>query len=352
VSDGVEYMRFKNNKELQLQKADKVGVLLVNLGTPKAPTTASVRKYLAEFLSDPRVIEIPRLIWLLILHGIVLRTRPSKSSKSYQTVWTERGSPLKFHTQDQAAALKSQLKKKWGEQVHVDFAMRYGEPSIKTKLQEMADQEVNKLLVLPLYPQYASATTGATFDAISADYTKRRTLPHLRFVADYHAHPNYIKVLADSIKEYWQDHGQAEKLILSFHGLPRYTHEKGDPYYNHCKKTTALLISALALEEHQYLMTFQSRLGRAEWLKPYTEPSLKKLAKHGVKFVQVVCPGFPADCLETIEEIGVENRDYFLEGGGERYEYIPSLNAQPAHIDMLSKLVEENIQSWVKTPTE
>jgi len=340
-------MKFKNNKELQSQNADKIGVLLVNLGTPNAPSTSAVRKYLAEFLSDPRVVEIPRLIWLLILNFIVLRTRPSRSSKSYQAVWTERGSPLKFHTQDQAEALKIKLKEKWGEKIHVDFAMRYGEPSIKSKLQQMSDQQVNKLVVLPLYPQYASATTGATFDAIAADYTTRRSLPHFRFIADYHAHSNYIKALADSIRLHWHKQGKAEKLILSFHGLPRYTHEKGDPYYNHCKNTTALLIASLGLDENEYLMTFQSRLGKAEWLKPYTEQSLKMLAKDGVKYVQVVCPGFPADCLETIEEIGIENRDYFLEAGGERYDYIPALNAGPQHIDMLETIIEENIQSWV-----
>jgi len=340
-------MRYKNNIINSDAEPNRTGVLLVNLGTPSAPTVKSVRKYLAEFLSDPRVVEIPRLVWMVILHAFVLRFRPRRSAKAYQTVWTDRGSPLMFHTQDQRDTLSKVIEQKYGQRILVDFAMRYGAPSIESKLQLLIDQGVTKLLVLPLYPQYASATTGATYDVIASDFSARRRLPHLRFMSGYHDHPAYIKCLSDSIKTHWEKFGKAEKLIMSYHGLPKYTHEKGDPYYSQCRQTTALLVEALGLTEDEYLMTFQSRLGKAEWIKPYTEQSLKSLANQGTRFVQLVCPGFPSDCLETIEEIGIENRDYFLEAGGSQYEYIPALNSEEDHISMLQALVEENIGGWV-----
>ena len=338
-------MRFKAGK-IHRSGEGKIGVLLTNLGTPEAPSAKALRVYLAEFLSDPRVVEIPRLLWLCILHGIILRVRPKKSAHAYKTVWTERGSPLKFHTEDQAKHISERLNKDVDAPVLVDYAMRYGQPSISTALYKMAEEQCDRLLVFPLYPQYASATGGSTFDAIAKDYLGRRSLPSLRFISSYHDFQPYIDALANSIQAYWNEHGRAEKLLLSYHGLPKYSHEKGDPYYTQCNETTGLIAEALGLKEDEYMTVFQSRFGAAEWLKPYTDATLKSLPAQGIKSVQLVCPGFAADCLETIEEIGVENRDYFLEAGGERYEYIPALNAEKAHIDALVELIEANLAAW------
>jgi ferrochelatase len=338
-------MGFKEGK-IYPSNEGRTGVLLTNLGTPQAPTTKALRRYLSEFLSDPRVVEIPRVLWMIILHGIILRVRPKKSAHAYETVWTERGSPLKFHTEDQVSALQKVLNSGEKSEILIDYAMRYGEPSIASRLEKMAEQKCDKLLVLPLYPQYASATGGSTFDAISKELQTNRKLPNLRFVANYHTYPPYIEALVASIRAHWDKHGQAEKLLLSYHGLPKFSHDKGDPYYTQCLETSALIAKALGLKEEQFMSVFQSRFGAAEWLQPYTDETLKSLAKDGTRFVQVICPGFSADCLETIEEIGVENRDYFLEAGGERYEYIPALNATSAHIEVLKSLIEGNLQGW------
>lgn len=328
------------------QEKEKVGVLITNLGTPEAATTKAVRTYLTEFLHDPRIVEIPRLLWLLILHGFILRVRPKRSAKAYQSVWGKKGSPLMFHTQDQCTALSKTLKEQWGDQIQVEFAMRYGTPTISSALQKLADDSVSKLLVLPLYPQYASSTIGSTFDALSKDYTQRRWLPQLRFISGYHDSPLYIEALAESIRDFWAEHGKADKLILSFHGLPEQTLKDGDPYFCQCHATTRQLVNILGLTESEYLTTFQSRVGRAEWLKPYTDSTMKSLPAQGVKSIQVICPGFSADCLETIEEIEVENRDYFLASGGEKYAYIPALNATENHINALSSLVNDNLAGW------
>lgn len=328
------------------QDKDKIGVLITNLGTPKAPTTKAVRTYLTEFLHDPRIVEIPRLLWLLILHGFILRVRPKRSAKAYQSIWGDKGSPLMFHTQDQCTALSHALKKQWGDQIHVEFAMRYGSPTVASALQNLADKRVSKLLVLPLYPQYASSTIGSTFDALASDYTQRRWLPQLRFISGYHESPLYIHALAESVKAYWADHGRADKLILSYHGLPEQTLQDGDPYFCQCHATTRQLVSVLGLKEDEYMTTFQSRVGRAEWLKPYTDHTMKALPAQGVKSIQVICPGFSADCLETVEEIEVENRDYFLESGGEQFAYIPALNASENHIKALSSIVNKNLAGW------
>jgi len=328
------------------QEKDKIGVLITNLGTPEAPTTKAVRSYLTEFLHDPRIVEIPRLLWLLILHGFILRVRPKRSAKAYKSVWGNKGSPLMFHTQDQCTALSKALKEQWGDQIQVEFAMRYGTPAISSALQKLADDGVRKLLVLPLYPQYASSTIGSTFDALSQDYTKRRWLPQLRFISGYHDSPLYINALAESVQNYWAEHGKADKLILSYHGLPEQTLTDGDPYFCQCHATTRHLVNVLGLKEGEYLTTFQSRVGRAEWLKPYTDHTMKSLPGQGVKSIQVICPGFSADCLETIEEIEVENRDYFLESGGDKYAYIPALNATESHINALSSLVSDNLAGW------
>lgn len=329
------------------QKAT-IGVLVTNLGTPDAPNKAALRPYLKQFLSDPRVVEIPRLLWWLILNGVILNIRPARSAKAYSTVWTDDGSPLMVHTRNLAEALSKRLEQQHGSGVVVEFAMRYGEPSIGNAIQSLIDRGVRQLLVLPLYPQYSGPTGGSTFDAIAEDFTARRWLPDFQFIANYHDEPGYIGAIAKSIREHWATHERAEKLLFSYHGEPRRYLNSGDPYHCQCHKTTRLVADELGLGEGEYLSTFQSRFGREEWLKPYTDHTLQQLAGGGVRSVQVVCPGFSSDCLETIEEIGEENRDYFLEAGGERFEYIPCLNSGDGHIEFLSALISERLQPWLK----
>lgn len=339
-------MRYQGSPKFSHAQTDRIGVLITNLGTPDAPETPALRTYLREFLSDPRVVEVPRLLWWLVLNGVILRIRPRRSAAAYKTVWTERGSPLLFHTKDQQQALQAKLAERYGDDVVVKYAMRYGNPSIASGLQELFDAGARKLVVLPLYPQYSAATTGSTFDAISADFNKRRWLPDFRFVSHYHDHPAYIAAVAQSIKQFWEIHGKPEKLILSYHGVPlRYLHN-GDPYHCECHKTSRLIAEQLGLQKNEYITTFQSRFGREEWLQPYTDATLKALPGQGVKRIQVVCPGFSSDCLETIEEIGEENREYFMEAGGKDYAYIPALNAEPGHIDVLAQIVQEQLHGW------
>ena len=340
-------MKYTGSHITDHDQPTRVGVLLTNLGTPQAPVKKHLRAYLKEFLSDPRIVEIPRLLWWFILHGFILNFRPARSAASYRTVWTDQGSPLLFHTQDQAEALQDALCQQFGDKVIVDFAMRYGEPSITDVVQGMLQRGVGKLLVLPLYPQYCGATTGSTFDALAADFTRRRWLPQLRFVNHYHDHAAYISALADSVKAYRAEHGSADKLLFSYHGVPQRYTDEGDPYYRECLETTQLVADVLGLDETDYLITFQSRFGREEWLQPSTDETLKGLPAQGVKSVQVICPGFAADCLETLEEVGVENRDYFLAAGGERYQYIPCLNSEPGHISALTALVSGHLAGWL-----
>lgn len=339
-------MKYKGVTNFTHKQSDKIGVLITNLGTPQAPTKAALRPYLKEFLSDPRVVEVPRLLWWLILNGVILNIRPRRSAHAYSTVWTEQGSPLMQHTQAQAEALKATLVQKYGKAVVVDFAMRYGQPSVASAIDRMLEQGVRKLVVLPLYPQYCASTTASTFDAVAADFIKRRWIPELRFITHYNDNASYIAALADKIKAHWAKHGQADLLLMSYHGIPKRYLTNGDPYHCECYKTSRLLAEALGLRSEQYKTTFQSRFGREEWLTPYTDETLKGLPQQGVKSVQVVCPGFSADCLETIEEIGVENRDYFMQAGGERYEYIAALNSDPSHIAMMAELVEQNLAGW------
>ncbi|MFW1676914.1 ferrochelatase [Pontibacter sp. JAM-7] len=339
-------MQYQNPTAFSHEQADKVGVLITNLGTPDAADTPSLRRYLKQFLSDPRVVEVPRLLWWLILHGVILRIRPRRSAHAYQQVWTEQGSPLLIYTRSQAEKLHQSLQAQWGDQVVVRYAMRYGNPSIASVVNEMLNEGVRKLLVLPLYPQYSASTTASTFDAIAADFSQRRWLPELRFVTSYLDSDAYLDAMTESIQQYWQQNGRAEKLIFSYHGVPlRYLHN-GDPYHCQCLKTTRLLAEKLDLKPNQYLTSFQSRFGREPWLQPYTDETLKALPGQGVKSVQIVCPGFSSDCLETIEEIGMENREYFMQAGGERYEYIPALNDQPIHIDALSQIINQHLSGW------
>ncbi|MES3006768.1 MAG: ferrochelatase [Pseudomonadota bacterium] len=345
-------MKYKGSPDFSHQQADKIGVLITNLGTPDATTPSALRRYLKQFLWDPRVVEVPRPLWWLLLHGVILQTRPRRSAKAYATVFTEAGSPLLYHTRHQAQALQQvldaqrPLDEAGNSDVIVDFAMRYGNPSMDSVIESMFRRGVRKLLVVPMYPQYSGATAASTFDALSADFMQRRWIPDLRFVSHYHDFAPYIAAAAQRIQEHWDVHGRADKLLLSYHGVPLSYLLAGDPYYCECHKTSRLIAERLGLAEGEYMTTFQSRFGLQEWIKPYTDATLKAFPAQGVKSVQVFCPGFAADCLETIEEIGVENKEYFLHAGGERYEYITALNDRPSHIEALAALVQENLQGW------
>jgi len=340
-------MKYIGNGNFDHEQVPRIGILLTNLGTPRAPETRALRAYLKEFLWDPRVVEVPRLLWWCILHGIILNTRPKRSAHAYRSVWTERGAPLLFHTQDQADALRVALQERYGDRVVVDFAMRYGAPAIADVAQRMLQHGVRKLLVLPLYPQYSGATTGSTFDALAAHLMRRRWLPELRFINQYHDHPAYIQALANSVRSWRETHGGADKLVFSYHGIPQRYMDQGDPYHGECLRTTRLVAQALGLQDSDYQMTFQSRFGREEWLKPYTDETLKGFPAQGIRSVQIISPGFAADCLETLEELAVENRNYFLAAGGERYEYIPCLNSAPDHIAALASIASEQLGGWL-----
>ena len=326
-------------------QAPCAGILLANLGTPDAPTPAAVRRYLAEFLWDPRVVELPRPLWWLILHGVILRVRPARSARKYQLIWTPDGSPLLAISQRQAAAVAAMLAKRYPGPIQVAVGMRYGNPSIAAALAELRATGVQRLLVLPLYPQYSAATVASTFDAIAAVLRTWRWLPELRFITHYHDDPGYLDALADHIGTARTDQ-PGERLLFSFHGLPRRNLLAGDPYHCQCHKTARRVAERLGLQPDQWAVAFQSRFGRAEWLQPYTSVLLAHWAKAGVKSVDVVCPGFAADCLETLEEIALENRQVFLDAGGEHYRYLPALNDDPAHIAVLAELIGRHATGW------
>ncbi len=339
-------MKYKGTESFSHNQPDKLGVLITNLGTPDSPTSSALRPYLKQFLSDPRVVEVPRFIWWFILNGVILNIRPSRSAKAYASVWTEQGSPLLAITKAQHSALAKRCEAEFGDDVIVDFAMRYGNPSIDEAIDRLMNKGVRKVVVLPLYPQYCASTTASTFDAIASDFTSRRWIPELRFITQYHDNPAYINALADKVRAHWDKHGRADKLLMSYHGIPKRYLLNGDPYHCQCYKTSRLLAEALSLNDDDYMTTFQSRFGREEWLQPYTDETMKALPDNGVTSVQVICPGFSADCLETIEEIGEENREYFMHAGGKRYEYIEALNSDENHIDMLFSLVKQNLHGW------
>lgn len=321
------------------------GVLLVNLGTPDEPTAPAIRRYLAQFLSDPRVIEIPRYLWLPILHGIVLRTRPRKVAPRYASVWMEGGSPLLVYSRRQAQALQARLDAR-GAHVRVELAMRYGNPSIAEALRRLRAQGCQRVLTVPLYPQYSASTTAAVVDEVGRVAARLRDQPEMRFVKRFHDDPGYLQALAATIRDHWSRNGEPQKLVLSFHGLPRQSIELGDPYYRDCMETARALAGRLGLPEGRLEVCFQSRFGAARWLEPYTEPTLKELARTGVASVDVACPGFVADCIETLEEIAQEGRDAFLQAGGQQFRYIPALNDSPAWIEALADLVQRHLQGW------
>jgi ferrochelatase len=339
-------------------RTPRVGVLLVNLGTPDEATPAAVRRYLAQFLADPRVVEIPRPLWLLILHGVILRVRPARSAAKYAKVWTAEGSPLLAHSRKQASLLQGYLAQRLKsaglppDLTAIELAMRYGNPDVAGALDRLRAAGCDRILVVPLYPQYAASTTASAMDAVHAHVGRTRRMPGLRFVDCFHDDPGYVKALARGINDYWTRNGRPDRLVMSFHGLPRRSLDLGDPYHCHCRKTARLLAEELGLDAGQFVVTFQSRFGRAEWLQPYTQDTVVALAKEGVRRVDVACPGFVADCLETLEEIGLEVKDAFLAAGGKEFHAIPCLNEEPAFIAALADLVWRNLAGWLTPPPD
>lgn len=315
------------------------GVLLVNLGTPEAPTPQAVRRYLGEFLWDPRVVEIPRPLWWLILNLFILQVRPRKSAKAYGAIWTEQGSPLMKLSLDLAAAVRAALNAHPGAPIPVEPAMRYGHPSLGEGLDKLQAQGAQRFLILPLYPQYAASSSGSVFDAVAAVLARRRHVPEMAFVSDYHDHPAYIEAVAAGIENHWREHGRGKYLLLSYHGLPDRSRKQGDPYYDQCCAGARLIAERLGLPENAWKLVFQSRFGAERWLQPYCSEVLKELPGQGVREVDVVCPGFAVDCLETLEEIAIANREVFLHAGGSGYRYIPALNDSPAHVRALVELI-------------
>ncbi len=328
----------------------RTGILLVNLGTPDAPTAQAVRPYLKQFLGDPRVVEIPRLVWWLVLNGIILNVRPKKSAEKYASIWLDEGSPLRVYTEKQAYRLAEILKERSPSPLIVDYAMSYGSPSIPNALQKLKQQNCQRILIVPLFPQYAASSTAPVFDQVFGAMLQMRNQPAIRTVKHFHDHPGYINALANNINEYWDQHGRPEVLVMSFHGVPQYTLEKGDPYHCECHKTGRLLAEALGLKPEQYRISFQSRFGKAEWIKPYTTATLKELGTQKTRRVDMVCPGFVADCLETLEEIAMEGKEDFQHAGGSEYHYIPCLNDRNDWMDALTDLVMNNLQGWLTEP--
>lgn len=340
--------RYQPEPAFQHGAPPRIGVLLVNLGTPDAPTAPALRRYLRQFLWDPRVVEIPRPLWWLILNGFILPTRPRRSAEKYAKIWTPGGSPLRVHTEAQARLLLGYLGQKLKPAPLVEYAMRYGSPSVGEAVRRLRQQGCDRLLVLPLYPQYAASSTASVFDAVFAQLSALRNPPALRLVKQFHDHPGYIRALEQSIRKHWMTEGRGEVLLMSFHGVPRFTLDQGDPYHCQCQKTARLLAQALGLEPEQYRVCFQSRFGRARWLQPYTAPTLEQLGQQGLKRVDVVCPGFTSDCLETLEEIAIEGKAAFLAAGGGEFSYIPALNKRHEWIQALADIALENLQGWLE----
>ena len=341
--------KYQSTTDYEHGSPEFTGVLLVNLGTPDAPTTPAVRRFLKAFLSDPRVVEYPRLLWWLILNGVILRIRPSRSAKAYREIWTDDGSPLMLFSRRLADGVREQLEQRSPGKFKVELAMTYGEPSIANAIDRLRAASATRLLVLPLYPQYSGTTTASVFDAVTSKLQTMRWVPESRFINQYHDEPGYIGALAASVRDYWQQHGRGDHLLFSFHGVPRYTLDKGDPYHCHCQKTGRLVAEALELSEDQWTLSFQSRVGRDEWLRPYTDETVVELAGKGIGRLDVACPGFSADCLETLEEIAMQNAEFFKDAGGEALHYIPALNARADHIEFLTTLIGQHTLGWPVT---
>ncbi|MFK7889290.1 MAG: ferrochelatase [Granulosicoccus sp.] len=340
-------MKYIGTPHFEHGTEERLGVLLVNLGTPAAPQTKEVRQYLAQFLSDPRIIELPRLIWLALLYGVILQIRPSRSAKAYREVWSEEtGSPLLNISKLQASALQTELGKRYGDAVSVALGMRYGNPSIDSAISELEKSNVRRMIVLPMYPQYSGTTTASVFDAVTSRLQRTRWLPELRFINQFCDHQGFVSALAESVRESWAENGRGDLLVTSYHGIPKRYLTNGDPYHCLCHKTSRLLAEELGIRPDEIRVVFQSRVGREEWLRPYCDETMKTLPSEGIKSIDVLCPAFSADCLETIEEISGENREYFEEHGGERFQYIPCLNDRQDHIRFLADLVERHAQGW------
>ena len=334
-------MKYTGTPDYQHGSEPRIGVLLVNLGTPEQPSPRAVRRYLAEFLWDPRVIELPRPLWWLILHLIILRVRPKKSAHAYQKIWTPDGSPLLIESKAVADGLQARL----GDRVRVALGMTYGRPSITDVLEQFRRENVQRLLVLPMYPQYSATTAGSIFDRVTRQLATWRWLPELRIVNQYWQEDAYIAALADSIEAHWQQHGR-KHLLFSFHSIPKRYFLAGDPYHCFCHATARLVAERLQLGQDDWSLGFQSRFGREEWLKPYVDLLLLDYARQGPKQVTLVCPGFATDCLETLEEIDMQNRTAFLEAGGEAFDYVPCLNSSDAQLSLYEQLVLKHAQGW------
>lgn len=348
-------MKYLGDADYQHGSPSKLGVLLVNLGTPDSTEVKDVRRYLKQFLSDPRIVEVPRVLWWLILNGVILRIRPAKTAEAYASVWDDKeGSPLLSISRKQATALGTALSTGQNQSngqssslnAEVELAMRYGNPSVADALNRLRAKNVRRLVVLPMYPQYSGSTIASVFDEVTAKLSRLRWIPECRFINQYFDEQSYIEALATSVESHWQQHGKPQQLIMSYHGIPQRYRTNGDPYFCQCQATSRLLADRLQLAEDQFQVVFQSRFGKEPWLQPYCDETLKSLPAKGIKNIQVVCPGFAADCLETIEEIDEENKEYFLEAGGEQFSYIPALNEQPMHIDMMTALIERHCKGW------
>ncbi|MHB1057003.1 MAG: ferrochelatase [Rhodanobacter sp.] len=340
------YTDVANHSDAPVVQPVQAGVLLVNLGTPTAPTAKAVRPYLAEFLGDPRVIDYPRWLWRLVLHGVILRIRPKRSAHAYARIWDERGSPLRYGSEALASALQTELDRQQPGTLRVALAMRYGEPSVAQAIERLQRDGVRRLLVLPLYPQYSATSTGSVIDAVADTFKQLRWPPELRFINDYHDDPGHIDALARGIERWWAANGRGEKLLLSFHGIPERYVRLGDPYAGQCRRTAQLLRERLQLDDDKLIVSFQSRVGRERWLQPYTDATVRELAANGVRKLDVACPGFAVDCLETLEEIAMQNRDFFTAAGGETLRYIPALNDGAEQVESLAALVRRHLGGW------
>ena len=345
-------MKYIGKAEYNHASTEKLGVLITNLGTPDAPTPSALRKYLAEFLWDPRVVELPRPLWWLVLNLVILNFRPKKSAAIYKNIWTENGSPLLIHTKEQACALKEKLQSNNLGHIEVEYAMRYGSPSIESALLRLHKNNITKLLVLPMYPQYSGSTAGSTFDAVAQVFSKLRWTPELRFINQYADDPGYINACAAQVRRYWSEHKRGQKLLFSFHGLPKKYLIAGDPYHCQCHKSARLIAEELGLGNEEWMLTFQSRFGREEWLQPYTDKTLESLPGKGVTSVDVFCPGFSSDCVETLEEIDMQNREVFMQSGGETFQYIPALNDNADHMESIFQLIMRHLQGWDLASTD
>ena len=339
-------MRYASSPPAPREGAERIGILLVNSGTPDAPTPRAVRRFLARFLSDPRVVELPRPLWLALLYGVILPWRPRRVARKYRLIWSPGGSPLRDLSERLRAELTAVLAQRMLAPLSVELGMLYSAPDVGGALQRLRDSGAQRILVLPLFPQYCGATTGAVFDQVSAELRRWRGVPELHFIADYHDHPGYIDALRASVSEHWQAHGRTGHLLMSFHGVPERYVQQGDPYFERCQSTARLLADELLLRDGEWSVSFQSRFGPAGWLKPYTSTVLTAMPARGVREVTLLCPGFAVDCLETLEEIDLENRAAFMRAGGVRYHYVPALNARPGHANCLADLIAQHCQGW------